>query len=120
MALGTICLETSLSWRRLAVDLATLVWSLGGIYLIKGDVCATGAGTALAGMDGIIVLCAFVVPSFLIARKRGVPSLKAAGGGRPVWNGDVLPAVTVIMCAVGLVLSIAVIVDQAHYLCFRH
>ena len=111
------CLETELNWKRPAIDIATLLWSLGAIYFIKDDICAKGAGSALAGMDGIVLLAAFVVPSFLIARRRGVANLKSLFGGKRWSSNDALPAATVAVCAVGLVMNVSVIIDQAHYLC---
>jgi hypothetical protein len=118
MDLHIICLETDLNWKRVAIDMATVVWSLGAVYFIKDDICASGAGSALAGMDGVVLLIVFSLPSFLVARRRGISFLKITVIGKPRSGSDVLPAATVIVCVVGLMLNTAVIIDQAHYLCF--
>jgi len=68
-------------------------------------------------MDGVILLILFTVPSYLIARRRGIAFLKAIFGGKPRSNSDILSAAILIVCAVGLVLNVAVIIDQGHYLC---
>jgi len=117
MDLHTTCSETDLNWKRIAIDVATFIWSLGAIYFIKDDICTKGAGSALAGMDGVVLLCVFLIPSFFLARRRGMATFKAILGGKQRSNADLLPTATVIVCAVGLLLNVAVIIDQAHYLC---
>jgi|HubBroStandDraft_4_1064222.scaffolds.fasta_scaffold539535_1 hypothetical protein len=117
MDLVIFFLGTELDVRHLALDLAAFAWSIAGVFYIRDDVCTRGAGAALAGVDGAIALCVFTIPSYLIVRRRGMEFIKATLARRSRASSDVLSVATVIICAVGFLLDVAVIIDQAHYLC---